>query len=255
MRRSIRQFQFALIGFLFVVGACTKDEKPAEEVMLFRASGDIGHTITAFRNQLEAGLSRGPGPSVGHREINWDGIPDSLLAKELPTDFFNPVGPHVPVARQRGLVYATNGGSFQVSKDGFSEVNAQAASEFRSFSGDKMFANVGAGQWPATFQVPGTTTPATVKGFGIVFADVDLPNSTFIEYFNEERSLGKFFVPPHDASSSFSFIGIYFKKDKITSVKISHQGRLIEGKKDVTQGGTDDLVALDDFLYSEPVGK
>ena len=183
-------------------------------------------------------------------------MPDSLLGQSLPDDFFNPVGTDPALAaRQRGIVYEPTG-NFMVSKVNFAEINSQAAGQFSAFSGSKTFANVNGNLWSIIPEVPGKAVAATVKGFGIVFSDVDVENSTFIEYFDEQKSLGKFFVKTHDNSSGHSFLGVYFKNQKVTRVRVGHDGILGDGGKDITQqAGAHDLIVLDDFLYDEPVEK
>ena len=140
----------------------------------------------------------------------------------------------------------------RVSQNGFAEVDPELPSQFNSYSGTKLFANISANDWEIEFEVPGQAVDASVKGFGAVFTDVDLPNSTSLEFFNNDRSLGKFFVPEMKAGSSHSFLGVYFEMDYITKVVVSHTGRIADGIKDISLGGTVDLVALYDFLYDEP---
>ena len=120
-----------------------------------------------------------------------------------------------------------------MSANKFSHVNSQAATEFTAFSGNKIFANIAAIDWPVGFQVAGEITPASVSAFGMIFSDVDIEGSVSLEFFEGEKSLGKFFAPPHDATSKFSFLGLQFQNKKITSVKVHHEGRIIDGQKDI----------------------
>jgi hypothetical protein len=147
-------------------------------------------------------------------------------------------------------------GSFVVSNNGFESVNSEAATEFAAFSGNNTFANTTAPRWDVKFQKSGTTQSASVDAFGVVFTDVDEDNSTAIEFFDGDESLGKFFVPPHDAKTKFSFLGVHFTNGKrITKVTVTHDGFLAEGLPDISEGGTKDLVTLDDFIYSEPAAQ
>lgn len=246
-----KHFLFIIISAWIFTG-CSKDE-PVVASVVFSANGNINAKLGDFRTQLGT-LNTTTGMTTGRREINWEGVPDSLMGLRMPGDFFNPTGAGAPMALQRGVVYLGSGEPV-VSKTNFADVNALAATEFSAFSGSKTFAVTNGIQWPVNFRVAGQTTPATVKGFGIVFSDVDKSNSTFIEFFHDERSLGKFFVPAHDATSNFSFLGVYFPAETVTHVLVGHEGKLSDGGKDISQGGTTDLVILDDFIYSEPVAR
>jgi hypothetical protein len=238
------------LSFGILVIGCKK-ETSKDKSVVFSANGDITAKMTEFRNQL------GPvnitiGKTSGRREINWDGVPDSLNGKKLPGNFFNPTEAGAVESLQRGAVYAALDNAM-VSASKFSEVNTQASTEFSSFSGNKSFAVTNATLWPVSFRVAGTSTDASVKAFGAVFVDVDKNNSTYIEFYSDQRSLGRFFVPPHDNNSNFSFLGVYFPNTEVTEVQIGHEGRLSDGEKDISQGGSKDLVVLDDFIYSEPL--
>jgi hypothetical protein len=243
----------ALVSCLLT--SCEKDSENSD-VVVISANGNISAKVDEFRQLLGSQLNTAPGAVGGRREINWEGVPDSLLGKTLPNDFFNPAGNDPTLAaRQRGIQYEPTG-NFMVSNAGFAEINSQAAGEFAAFSGSKTFANITGDLWSIVPEVPGQDVAATVKGFGIVFSDVDVTNSTFIEFFNEQKSLGKFFVPVRAGGSSHSFLGVYFKKEKVTRIKVGHDGVLGDGQKDVSQQqGAHDLVVLDDFLYDEPVQK
>ena len=241
-----------LITGSILLFSCNKSNtSPDDNITLVTATGNINDDVTAFKSMLGP-LNTTPGVTGGHREINWDAVPDSLLNKPLPEDFFNQTTGNVSAAQQKGITYSP--GTFVVSDDGFSSVNNKAASEFSSFSGNNAFANVGTTRWDVKFEKAGTTEAASVDAFGMVFSDVDEDNSTSVEFFNNDRSLGRFFVPPHDVSSNFSFLGLRCSNnERITKVTVIHDGFLAEGVPDVSQGGTRDLIVLDDFIYSEPV--
>ncbi len=246
-----------IFGLVFTAISCKKDNDKVEfdDVIVFQASGNITAEMDEFRQTIGGSLNTVPGASGGRREIDWDGVPAELIEKDLPLDFFNPTAPESPAIRQRGLVYPSGSGvaGFQVSNNSFAAVNSQASSSFNAFSGANTFANVRAKAWDMKFQVPGKNIDAAVKAFGLVLSGVDQPNSTSLEFFNGSKSLGKFFAPPHDSSSSFSFLGVYFKNEKVTSITVNHQGILIDGEADISNGGSKDLIVLDDFLYSEPI--
>lgn len=248
--QSGRWLTAVLLAGVLVTGC--KADKDEEKVIIVSGAGDIQPKLDRFRRILGGQLNTTPGAAGGYREIDWDGVPDELVGKAMPNDFFNTVGEGIPASRQRGLTYQPGAGEFRVSKTNFIEVNNTTEGEFAAFSGDKTFANVSANLWVIEPELPGKRAPATIKGFGIVFSDVDVANSTSLEFFCGERSLGKFFVPVRSAESSFSFLGVYFKDEKVTSVRVSHQGPLSTGK-DISDGGTADLLILDNFIYDEPV--
>ena len=238
----------------FLLAACKKD-KDDEKVIVITGTGNIQGSLDKFRSVLGGSLNTTPGAVGGYREVNWDAVPDELIGKPMPTNFFNTPGDNVPASQQRGLTYEPGSGEFRISATNFIEVNSTTSGEFTPFSGEKTFANVNANLWVIEPEVPGKAEAATIQGFGIVFSDVDVANSTSMEFFNEGKSLGKFFAPVHSSTSSFSFLGVYFKDEKVTSVRVSHQGPLATAGKDVSDGGTADLLILDNFIYDEPVKK
>jgi len=77
--------------------------------------------------------------------------------------------------------------------------NPSYAKIFRTFSRSRLFTPVGSNITEASFSIPGTngTAPATVRGFGAVFTDVDQqadgnPNhkaSTLIEYLDKDSRI------------------------------------------------------------------
>jgi len=241
-----------IVSLLIIVLVSCKKENAQPEPVVIKGADDITTAINDFRNLL-GNLNTTPGATSGRREIDWDGVPDSLVGKALPDNFFNPTGPNASIARQRGLIYASGSGEFQVSKSNFANIDPASAGEFAAFSGTKTFANISTNGWPISFQVAGQTAVAFTKGVGMVLSDVDLPNSTSLEFFEDNKSLGKFFAPAHTATSNFSFLGVYFPgNERITRVEVKHDGILSDGQKDISAGGQHDLVIFDDFIYSEP---
>jgi hypothetical protein len=242
----------ALFALALLTISCKRNEEE-KNVTIINATGDINTALNKIRNLIGGNLNTTTGVTGGRREINWDSVPADMLGKKLPTDFFNTVGNNVPHTRQRGIGY-TDEGAFMVSSQKFAEVNTAVANEFIAFSGANTFANVGAMLWDMVFEVPGQKVAANINAFGAVFSDVDVANTTYIEYFENNKSLGKFYVPKQNGSK-FSFLGVHFKNNKVTRVRVGHDGKLNDKEHDVSQGGNHDLIVLDDFIYSEPVAK
>jgi hypothetical protein len=239
-----------LIAIFFL--SCTKDKLPPVPETVVNTNGDITSDVTAFKSSL-GNLNTTTGVTGGRREINWDAVPDSFALNNMPVNFFNPTGATANIALQRGFEYDV-AGNFRVSKDGFAELKTEAIADVQPFSGTKTFANTGAAAWPVGFKVAGQNTEAAVSAFGVVFVGVNLENTSYIEPFSGDKSLGKFFAKPYNNISRHSFVGVRFAGSIITSVKIVHgNGEISSAEKDITNGGTKDLVVLDDIIYSEPV--
>jgi hypothetical protein len=211
----------------------------------------IQASVDAFRADLGGSLNANVAGSFasGRREINWDGVPDALAApNNLPSNFFNVNSP-------RGAVFSTPGTGVQVSGNAgvapvrFDNINATYSSVFQTFSAQRLFTGVGSNIVDVNFFVPGSTNPATVSGFGSVFTDVDLANTTSIQYFNATNvSLGTFFAPT--ANNGLSFLGVSGFGDGIARVRIT-SGNAALGPNDAN-GNPTDVVVMDDFVYGEP---
>jgi hypothetical protein len=241
------------LALSFVIIRCTKDEgSPVPTAIVIKGSGNIADELDQFRNLLGAVLNTTPGQSSGRREINWDGVPDIYSGQQLPADFFNPTAAGAPPALQRGLLYSPEVDA-RVSNMVFADREATHATEFAAFSGNKTFSAVSNNLWNVEFEVAGQRLAASVHGFGAVFSDVDEETSTSMEYFSGNRSLGIFTVPAR-STSSHSFLGVYFPYEKVTRVRVRQGNAALEnGVKDISSGGTKDLVIMDDFLYDEPI--
>jgi len=86
-----------------------------------------------------------------------------------------------------------------------------------------------------------------------VFTDVDLPDSSTLQFFNPfDVLLGTFAVPAGTtADGSLSFLGVIFNAgERIGRVRIT-SGNTALGPTDNPGGGVD-VAVMDDFLYREP---
>jgi hypothetical protein len=182
--------------------------------------------------------------ATGRREVNWDGGGAAANA----TIFASPMNTFNSGATTRGLVSITSG-TFEISgqpSPEFGDINPAYPAFFDTFSMPRLFSPLGTNVMDAVFFSPGTNIPASVFGFGAVFTDVDLANTSSLEFFNTSNvSLGTFFVPT--ANMGLSFLGVTFT-DAIGRVRIT-TGNTALGP---TDGGPTDVVVLDDFIYSEP---
>ena len=255
-----------------VSGVCVASAARAAPVVR-TGSGPNAAAVTPARDQFRVDLGGGTVAGANglfqdatgaRREINWDGVPDARSdPNDLPADFFNVTSP-------RGAVFSTPGSGFRVSSTAasgtpvrFGGLNPGYPSDFAAFSAERLFTAIGSNVTDVRFFVPGTTTPASVSGFGAIFSDVDRADSTTIEYFRPDgSSLGVFNVPVGETPGSgfdanFSFLGVSFNAgEQVGRVRIaSGNGVLGPNFPDPDQQATApfDPVVMDDFLYSNPV--
>ena len=232
----------------------------------FSGSGIDAAAITptrdAFRVALGGGSVAGANGSFGgvRREINWDGVPAAFAAPNLlPANFFNVNSP-------RGVIFATPGTGLQVSgattdagagqpaAADFGNLDPSYAATFAPFSPQRLFTAIGSNVVDVTFVLPGTSSPAVTTGFGAIFSDVDLANTTSIQFFDSaDVSLGTFNVPAAGGSEAFSFLGVVFPSAVVARVRITSGNAALAAGATDQNGDTRDVVAMDDFLYGEPV--
>jgi hypothetical protein len=251
MRISSRRF-FALTGFL--LSAFSGLALAAGEVVFSASGADpaaIQSTVDSFRAALGTLNPNVAGSfGSGRREINWDGVPNALAApNNLPANFFNSNSP-------RGAEFVTPGTGFQVSANAgvapvrFDNLNPTYSATFQVFSAQRLFTALGSNVVDVLFFVPGTPTKALIDGFGAVFTDADAANTSSLELFDSgNASLGKFFVPA-SPSGGLSFLGITLATTSIARVRIT-SGNVALGPND--DGAQNDAVAMDDFIYAEPI--
>jgi hypothetical protein len=220
------------------------------------STASIQPTVDNFRAALgdpNNGNAAGPLAS-GRREINWDGG-GATTASNVATPFTG-------FQNTRGATFTTPGTGFTQSPlddAALTGIQASYQTTFGTFSPVRIFTPLGSNITDATFSIPGSggATAATVKGFGAVFSDVDVPSATTLELFNlGGSSLGVFNVLPGTASTApsrgLSFLGLLANAgERIARVRIT-TGNQALGLAD-SNGNPVDVVVMDDFLYSEPV--
>jgi hypothetical protein len=229
----------------------------ASAITIFSASGndasDIQATVDTFRAALgNPNNGNGPPSATGHREINWDGGGDATSPGGTPFNVF---------LNNRGGQFSTPGtGFFQApptggSGGGLATVfsNPTYGTIFDTFSAQRLFVPVASNVTDAIFFIPGTggTVRAGVQGFGAVFTDVDIAGSTRIELYDfEDNLIDSVNVPNIAGDNTLSFLGLLAGPDDPQFVRV----RLITGTDALgpNDGGVVDVVAMDDFIYSEP---
>jgi hypothetical protein len=175
-------------------------------------------------------------------------VPDSFAdPNTLPGNFYN-------ATSTRGLVVGTPGSGVEVSGStapylGFGDINATYPSDFPAFSPARVFSPIGSNVTDVTFYAAGTATHATVRGFGAIFRNVEVKETSSIEYFDQAgNSLGKFFVPVA-LKAEPEFLGVLFSPETVARVRIT-SGTTALGPSDSLP--TTNVVVLDDFAYPEP---
>lgn len=241
----------------------------AQAQTIFSGTGAGATTsLNDFRAAI-GGVNNGAAPppkAGGRREINWDAVAlngTDFGGNTTVIDLNNTVGIPVNRFQARGAFFDE---VYAVSGDGFSSVNPGTAGHFPAFSPTRTFAMFNDNQIEMSFvlaSAPNSTPiPALTRGFGAIFMDVNLANTSSIEYFNGSTSLGKFFVPASSTQGDFEFLGVLWDNPSITNVTLtlgngtlfSFNGTTVTpGGPENLAGGGLDLVATDDFIYAEPV--
>src|SRR5213595_765295 len=268
---NIRSTVIAAFGLLSMLLAVSETAHAQATPLVFQAAGpdaaSIQGAVDSFRALLGDNNLNNPGPlHKGRREINWDGGNPNVLDTTAPVNPFN------VFLNTRGSQFTTPGLSLSQAppsggpQGGLAVLfgNPTYGKIFRAFSKSRLFTPVGSNVTEGSFFIPGTngTVPATVRGFGAVFADVDQPDgsgpggkhgnrraSTLIEYFDQRgRLLFSSFVPASPGDGGLSFFGIVFDDARIARVRIETGDVAPEPNDDQRH----DIVVMDDFIYGEP---
>src|SRR5206468_9684261 len=176
----------------------------------------------------------------------------------IPLNRFQNVGVHFDA------VYAVSGPASGTDTSTFSTVNPTVTNLFPAFSPTKTFAMFNDNTIDLHFVLASAhataPVPAATRGFGAIFKNVELDNTTSIEYFNGDTSLGKFFVPVGTAGQP-EFLGELFTGPIVTRVTLtlgtdvlfSFDGTTFHaGPQANDPAHGHNLVVTDDFAYAEP---
>lgn len=274
LKRFRLALPIAIIG-LMVIGTAhaqnhhAQNHDDATGATIFQAAGpnasSIQSTVEQFRVALgdpNNGITPPGGPILtrGRREINWDGGGTATSLGPTPLDNF---------LTARGARFTTTGSGFvQAPPKGLADFFGNPSYEtiFKAFSPARLFSPIGSNVTDTLFFVPGSVpgvseAPATTRGFGVVFSDIDLPDgsgpgakrgnrhaSTLIEYFSADGEvLFSSFAPASPGDGNLTFFGIVFDDARIARVRIT--AGATPGPDD---SRTQDVVMMDDFLYGEP---
>ncbi|MGE0362481.1 MAG: hypothetical protein AB7H93_15270 [Vicinamibacterales bacterium] len=217
------------------------------------AAGANAAAIQAAVDQFRADLgganngnAAGTQPG-GRREINWDGggAGAPLALDPVPSTRFS----------ARGAKFVTTGTGFALSglpSPEFGETNATYPALFTTFSSPRLFAVLGSNELDVVFHVPGNVDVAAgVTGFGAVFTDVDAAAGTRLLFYTPDGALlYERAVPAGAGNETLSFLGVSFNAGEVVG-----RVRIVSGNTALgaDETGAVDVVAMDDFVYAEPV--
>ena len=222
---------------------------------VFEAAGANPAAITAtrdaFRASVGGGTTAGANGSFGglRREINWDGVPDMFSdPNALPANFFNVNSP-------RGVVFSTPGTGFLVSANAgaISPILFGFPNDFQVFSAQRLFSAVNSNITDVQFFLPGTSTATTTSAFGLVFVDVEVANSTRLDFFDLQNNLIFSRTALVGCNQGLTFLGGVANAGELIA-----RVRITSGANTLVANGSlgnvnDDIVVMDDFLYAEPL--
>lgn len=215
---------------------------------LITATGNITQAVEYFQSLI---ADRNP------RNIHWDDIPAELTnVDDFPGWYFNKTSAGSMYSNGEIGFSPLDGTALRVSDNNFSDLNPTYNTQFLPFSSPKTFTPISNNELGVNFIFEGAGSPYfySVRALGVVFADVDVAGSTFLQIYQHSRvwvDLGVFNVPAGGDSCSLSFIGFVFDEPSITSITITAgQATLGSDVNDISNGGSSDLVIMDNFIYA-----
>lgn len=226
-------------------------------------TANAGQSLKNFETAIGGSDNQQLPPQLnGFRSINWDAVKldgtdfggNSTVVKPGST-----VGIPINRFQSRGVEFQE---VYAVSGDGFVDVNPKVTGLFPAFSPKNTFAMFNDPTIDLSFVLPSdgktTSVPSATRAFGAIFLNVTKADTTFIEYFNGDTSLGAFSVPVGTPSQP-EFLGEVFANPIITRVHITlGDGVLFKFDGTTSTAGDDpathNLVVTDDFAYAEPAG-
>lgn len=259
--RSIRLFWLSSLALLMLINSISATP------VVRQGSGANAAALQAIVDQFRAdlgGANNGAGNSFtsGRRELNWDGVPDAFSEpNNFPNNFFNVNSPRGAVFNSIEDATGAALNLFSVSSSAasgvpvrFGNLNASYSTVFQTFSPQRLFIARNTHLTEVTFFIPGTKIPATVSGFGVIFADVDSAtggNRSVIRVYGTDGSqLSAASAPVWD--NGLSFVGISFNSgERIARVVIESGNTALSASNNDGVDGVD-VVAMDDFIYGEP---
>ncbi|MEA2421207.1 MAG: hypothetical protein QOF55_306 [Thermoleophilaceae bacterium] len=228
--RAVPRPRLLLLPVLILLGAAApaRAAPPPRSASGANAAA-IKPTVDQFRADLGSPSNVNAAPAAaGRREIDWEGVPAAQSdPHNLPPGYYS----------ARGALLSTPGTGVRVS-------TSQFGGSFSTFSGSALFSPIGSTVTIVDFTVPGSTTPALVRGFGAVFSHVSTAGHSKIEFLDAQ---GMPITSANVKTGTLAFLGISFDTAQVARVRITSG----DNPPDAASGSGDTTV-LDDFIYAEP---
>ena len=224
-----------------------------QDVFAFTAEDAAGLApgVDDFRDALGVLNANDPvnGDPNGRRQINWDAAPDAISDPNFfPGDFFN----FNAAPRARGIEFRGVGTTtaFQLSStEASGEPINFGSSGFAPFSPERLFTPINGDTFDVLFFDPANNSqPALSRGLGVVFNDVEEASLTTMSFYSASGGLLYSESVETSTNAGFSFLGTFFDEPVVARVQIQ-----IGGIFDGENFSGADSVAMDDFIFGEPI--